>query len=113
MNFSLARCAAWKLRLNDQGEVEWPDVSGDEEIVYDGEPQTDDSMRRKASLTDIEAVIGSRSGFSRDLCLCGTAIYRATFALYGTSIDQAVGAASVATERPPLRRLFWSQSLSD
>jgi putative cardiolipin synthase len=48
--------AAWKLRLNDQGEVEWLDVSGDEEIVYDVEPQTDDSMRRKASLTDIKVL---------------------------------------------------------
>jgi putative cardiolipin synthase len=46
--------AAWKLRLDDQGEVEWLDVSGEEEIVYDEPPQTDSSLRRKASMTNIE-----------------------------------------------------------
>ena len=50
--------AAWKLRLDDDGDMEWLDVSGDTEIVYDKEPQTGFWRRFLASITSIYAAEG-------------------------------------------------------
>ena len=50
--------SAWKIRLRDDGDVEWVDVSGDEEIVFSTNPQTDFALRQRANLSNINLVEG-------------------------------------------------------
>ena len=50
--------AAWKLRLNDSGEVEWVDVKGGNEIVYSKPPQTGFWRRFNAWITGMNALEG-------------------------------------------------------
>ena len=50
--------SAWQVRLREDGEVEWVDVSGDEEVVYTTNPQTDFALRQRVNLTDIAMLEG-------------------------------------------------------
>ena len=50
--------SAWKVRLREDGEVEWVDLSGSEEVVFTTNPQTDFALRQQANLTDISILEG-------------------------------------------------------
>lgn len=49
---------AWKLRLNAEGDIEWLDLSGEEEVVHDKAPQTTDWLRAKATMMGMDALEG-------------------------------------------------------
>lgn len=49
---------AWKLRLSDAGKIEWVDVSGDTEIVYDSAPQASGWRKFMSGVTGIDALEG-------------------------------------------------------
>ena len=50
--------AAWKLRLNDEAEVEWVDMSDGKEVVYTTAPQTSAWRRFSAWVTGMDALEG-------------------------------------------------------
>ena len=50
--------SAWKVRLSADGEVEWVDLSGAEEVVFDTNPQTDFALRQRANLSNIGLLEG-------------------------------------------------------
>jgi putative cardiolipin synthase len=49
---------AWKLRLNEKGEVEWVDVKDGKEIVYTKPPQTSVWRRFSAWISGLDAIEG-------------------------------------------------------
>ena len=49
---------AWKLRLDDNGKLEWVDVSGEAEVVYDSPPQSTAGQRFKSEVYGIDALEG-------------------------------------------------------
>ena len=50
--------AAWKLRLNDEADIEWVDVSDGNEVVYTTAPQTSAWRRFSAWVTGMDALEG-------------------------------------------------------
>ena len=50
--------AAWQLRLNNEGEVEWVDLSDGKEVRYTKPPQTSAWRRFRAQLSNLEVVEG-------------------------------------------------------
>jgi putative cardiolipin synthase len=50
--------AAWQLRLNDEGEVEWVDVVDGKEVVYTKPPQTSVWRRFGARVSNLDAFEG-------------------------------------------------------
>ena len=50
--------AAWQLRLNDEGEIEWVDVVDGKEVVYSKPPQTSAWRRFSARVSNLDAFEG-------------------------------------------------------
>ena len=50
--------AAWQLRLNDEGKVEWVDVADGKEVVHSKAPQTSVWRRFRSRISNMNAFEG-------------------------------------------------------